>query len=110
MDPGGMYSQRVLRTVDRDPSCSRRSSRTHSRQRAPQPGESRESMSLLERQLKAAQQAEADAEPAPPPAPSEDEATANGASGVADGLPGSNLPAVIPVAEAGKGPSGPRNV
>jgi pilus assembly protein CpaF len=61
-------------------------------------------MSLLERQLKAAQEAEA----AAAGTAKAEEPSANGTSAVADGTPGANLPAVIPVAEAGRGPAGPR--
>jgi pilus assembly protein CpaF len=74
-------------------------------------------MSLLERQLRAAQEAEAAAaaaaatEPALPaePASTPVEPSANGSKPVADAPPGSNLPAVIPVAEKSKAPAGGRN-
>jgi pilus assembly protein CpaF len=69
-------------------------------------------MSLLERQLKAAKEAEAaETGPAGPAAEVaiQPEHSGNGRTPAADAPPGSNLPAVIPAAEAGRGPAGPRN-
>jgi pilus assembly protein CpaF len=74
-------------------------------------------MSLLERQLKAAQEAEAaaagtatrPAESANVSANASANASANGAAALPDAPPGSNLPAIIPEAKPVK-PSGPRTV
>ncbi|HET9851843.1 MAG TPA: ATPase, T2SS/T4P/T4SS family, partial [Candidatus Limnocylindrales bacterium] len=75
-------------------------------------------MSLLERQLRAAQAAqEAEAAAATaaaqssvaPAADATAQPSANGSTAVADGPPGSNLPAVIPVQEKGRAPATGRN-